>query len=116
MADTAADTQQGWEPSAIPTDTFGQRLRLIRFVLDESVTGMAKIVGVPGPTWATWEQGAVPRRLNEVVQKIVAATHERFAPEAPASAMRDWLIWGPMSRCFTFHPGQLSFSAALAAA
>jgi hypothetical protein len=106
MADIAADTQRGWEPAAIPTETFGQRLRYIRLMLDESVTSMAKLIGVPGQTWGTWEEGVTPRKVHDIVRQVVDATHDRFAPEAPASAMRDWLIWGPMSRCFTEHPGQ----------
>lgn len=106
MADIAADTREGWEPAAIPTETIHQRIRYIRLMLDETVSGMGKLVGVPGQTWGTWEDETVPRKLHEVVERIVAATHSRFAPEAPASAMRDWLIWGPMSRWIAVHAGQ----------
>lgn len=95
MAEIAADHQHEWEPAAIPTETFGQRLRLIRFMLDESVDGIADLCGVAAPTWRTWERGATPRKLVEIVQKVVTATHDRFAPDAPVAAMRDWLIWGP---------------------
>lgn len=107
MADIAADTNQVWEPAAIPTETFGQRLRLIRFSLDESIESIAKLCDVNPVTWRTWErQGVTPRKVQDIVRQVVDATHDRFAPDAPASAMRDWLIWGPMSRCFTEHPGQ----------
>lgn len=94
MADTAAD-QQGWVPAAIPTETFGQRLRLIRFMLDESIESIAKLCDVAAPTWRTWEQGATPRKVQELVTRVVDATHDRFAPGASRAAMRDWLIWGP---------------------
>lgn len=107
MADIAADTQQAWEPAGLPTETFGQRLKYIRVYLDESIDGIAKLCDVNPITWRTWERnGVTPRKVHEIVAQVVDATHDQFAPDAPASAMRDWLIWGPMSRCFTVPAGQ----------
>jgi transcriptional regulator with XRE-family HTH domain len=73
-------TAQAW----IPADTFGARLRNLRFELGMTVEEIAKKVGVAHPTWSTWERGARPRDKEKVVQQIVAAV----------GCDRDWLMWG----------------------
>lgn len=64
-----------WVPALPEADSFGNRLRLLRFVMDgASVQEMAQRCGIPTPTWRTWEHGAEPRKLVEAARKIHAAT------------------------------------------
>lgn len=80
----------------IPEETFAARLRLIRHALDLTTEEIGQKVGVPGPTWNTWENGAKPRRMDEKVAQISEAL----------GVDRAWLMWGVRtgSRC-TLLPG-----------
>jgi transcriptional regulator with XRE-family HTH domain len=75
-----------WIPVPPSTDTFGQRLRVLRLGLgDISIKEAAARCGVPTATWNAWERGAnSPRNMGAIVQTIVAAT----------GVDRDWLMWG----------------------
>lgn len=68
----------------IPADSFGSRLFLTRRAQKMTVEQIAHLCGVAQPTWTTWENGARPRDLVAVVQRIAAAT----------GVDRDWLMWG----------------------
>ena len=67
-----------------PEDTFGRRLREMRYHLGLSVEEMAERCGVRTPTWSSWERGTAPRGMNRVVEGIAAVT----------GVDRDWLMWG----------------------
>ena len=70
--------------SFIPADTFGFRLLHLRKELGLTVEQIARQVGVPHPTWTTWENGAKPRDIVSVVGKVCATT----------GCDREWLMWG----------------------
>lgn len=72
-----------WIPS-LPTETFGQRLRVMRLARDLSIETAAEACGLPAVTWRTWEKGAKPRDMASVVRKIQDAM----------GVDRDWLMWG----------------------
>lgn len=69
----------------VPTESFGDRLVLVRrHVGNISTEEAAARAGLKAPTWNTWENGASPRNMAEVVAKI----HDAFGVD------RDWLMWG----------------------
>jgi transcriptional regulator with XRE-family HTH domain len=69
----------------VPEDTFGMRLRILRFDLDVSVDDICEQTGIRPPTWGKWERGeSEPRGLPRVVARIVEAT----------GVDREWLLWG----------------------
>lgn len=72
------------EGSWVPADSFGSRLIQLRRAMGLGQKEMALRCGYNDRTWNTWERGAVPRKLNEVVDAIHRATGVR----------RDWLMWG----------------------
>lgn len=67
-----------------PADTFGNRLTLIRREKGLTVEDAARLAGVAHPTWSTWEHGARPRDLADVVSRISTAL----------GVDRVWLTWG----------------------
>lgn len=72
-----------------PHDTFGARLRLIRYELRLTVEEAAQACGIPHPTWSTWENGVTPRDKVEIVARIVnglSTTEE--------SLDGNWLLFG----------------------
>jgi transcriptional regulator with XRE-family HTH domain len=73
-------TSPGWRPQ----DTFGARLVLVRREKKMSVEVAAATCGVSQATWSTWERGAQPRKLVEIVTTISDAL----------GVDRDWLMWG----------------------
>lgn len=88
----------------VPDDTFGARLVLLRRTLGLTVEQVAKLSGIPHPTWSTWENGAKPRDMAAKVRQIAEATN----------CDQNWLMWGGAlrSRCFSLVPldsGQLEF-------
>lgn len=80
MAIDAAELASGW----VPSETFADRLRAVRKHLRLDVVEIAPMCGVAVSTWSSWENGARPRGLNDVVQRIAEATR----------CSRDWLMWG----------------------
>lgn len=72
------------EASWVPADSFGSRLIQLRRAMGLGQKEMALKCGYNDRTWNTWERGAVPRKLNEVVAAIHRAT----------GVDRDWLMWG----------------------
>jgi transcriptional regulator with XRE-family HTH domain len=84
MPPSQTQTQPGpWIPR-VPQGSFGERLRLLRYFLDLPQETIAASCGVPAPTWATWERGVRPRRMDEQVDAIATAT----------GVDRNWLMWG----------------------
>lgn len=67
-----------------PEDTFGTRLRLVRYQLGLSVEELSARCGVRTPTWSSWERGTAPRGMNRIVERIAVET----------GVDRDWLMWG----------------------
>lgn len=52
-------------------DTFALRLHMLRFIAGQlSQEQAAALTGQKASTWATWENGAKPRGMNDVVSKI----------------------------------------------
>lgn len=78
--ETQAEASEGW----IPADTFANRLRAVRHEKGLSSDAAAERCGLAGPTWRTWEKGASPQRMAEVVGAISEAL----------GVHRDWLMWG----------------------
>lgn len=72
-----------WVPPE-PPDTLATRLVKLRGALKMSQHDAAVLCGLKPSTWATWENGARPQNLIDVVQAIVAAT----------GVSRDWLLFG----------------------
>lgn len=54
----------------VPRDSFALRLVAMRHELDLSQDAAAERCGLKASTWATWENGARPRAMNDVVEKI----------------------------------------------
>lgn len=95
----------------VPEDTFATRLILTRRQLGLNQEDAATRCSVNPKTWATWELGANPRGMHEIVDAI----HRELG------VSREWLMWGSTrSRCFCKkvpcecggitvieHPGQL---------
>lgn len=78
----------------VPTDAFGNRLRLVRLELGLSVEEIAARCQINQTTWSKWERGInVPRGLHRVVAVICNET----------GVDRNWLMWGgpltPGSAC-----------------
>lgn len=71
-------------PTWIPPESFGARLLLLRHAQGLTVEAAARACDIPHPTWSTWEHGAKPRDILDVVQRIVCAF----------DVDRDWLLWG----------------------
>lgn len=72
----------------MPTDTFGNRLVLIRREKHLTVKEAAALCGVHYATWSTWENGTKPGDMAGVVSTISRCLRVR----------RDWLMWGgPLS-------------------
>lgn len=72
----------------VPTPTFGSRLAMVRRHLGWNQKEAALRSGLDKASWSNWERGiSTPQRMNEVVDKIAAAT----------GADRDWLMWGTPS-------------------
>jgi transcriptional regulator with XRE-family HTH domain len=69
----------------VPEDSFGMRLRILRYHLGLSVEELSERCAVRPATWGKWERGeSEPRSLARVIGRIVAAT----------GVNRDWLLWG----------------------
>lgn len=71
-------------PGRIPAIDLAARLRLIRHELDLTVEEFAALCGLKVSTYSTWENGARPRDLIQVVSQICTAT----------GYSREWLMWG----------------------
>lgn len=76
----SAVTEEAW----VPTDTFGNRLILVRRELHLTVKEAAAKCGVHYATWSTWENGTKPGDMAQVVSTIASRLRVR----------RDWLMWG----------------------
>jgi transcriptional regulator with XRE-family HTH domain len=76
----------------VPPDTFGSRLVALRRHLHLSQDEAAARAGLNPKTWNTWENGTVPRGMNEIVGRI----SETFGVD------RNWLMWG--HRAFGYKP------------
>jgi len=68
----------------VPEDSFGDRLLRLRRALGLTAEEIAARCDLNRATWSTWENGASPRNMGQVVGKIHAAT----------GADREWLMWG----------------------
>ena len=68
----------------IPPDSFGDRLLRVRKARKLTVDKAAQAASVSAATWSTWERGAHPRDLLDVVQRVSAGL----------DVDRDWLLWG----------------------
>lgn len=64
-------TDRGW---TVDTSTFGARLALVRHRMNWNVKEAARECGVPAASWRSWEEGAQPRRLFEIVELISRRT------------------------------------------
>lgn len=73
----------GW----VPEDNFGLRLIALRKKKGWTQAEAAGKCGVDDGSWSNWENGAMPRDLPSVVEKIVRAT----------DVNRSWLAWGDPS-------------------
>lgn len=67
-----------------PTDSFGNRLAVIRNELGLTQQQAAERCGLDDGSWSNWERGANPREKERVVYKIVRGLH----------VDREWLMWG----------------------
>jgi transcriptional regulator with XRE-family HTH domain len=72
-----------------PRDRWASRLVLLRLDMGLSQKEIAELCGIKRPTWATWENGAIPRNQAEVARKITQAT----------GYDRDWLLFGDRPDC-----------------
>lgn len=70
--------------SWVPPDTFADRLLRVRKARKLTVDKAASSAGVSAATWSTWERGAHPRDLLDVVQRVSEGL----------DVSRDWLLWG----------------------
>jgi transcriptional regulator with XRE-family HTH domain len=68
----------------IPPDTFPDRLLRARKARKLTVAQAAAKAGVSPATWSTWERGAHPRDLLDVVRRVSNGL----------DVDRDWLVWG----------------------
>lgn len=68
----------------IPPDTFADRLMRARKARKLTVEKAAQAAGVSAATWSTWERGANPRDLLDVVTRVSSGL----------DVDRDWLLWG----------------------
>lgn len=64
-------TGRGW---TVDDSQFGARLALVRQRMGWNVKEAAKECGVPGASWASWENGAMPRKYTEVCEAIAERT------------------------------------------
>ena len=55
-------------PGRVPTDSFALRLMLMRAELGLSIEEAAERCGLAMSTWATWERGTKPQRMDEKVR------------------------------------------------
>lgn len=65
------DIQPNWIPDA---STFGARLALVRWRMGWNVREAERECNVSQNTWGNWEEGALPRDLNGVVNRVVLRT------------------------------------------
>lgn len=68
----------------VPSDTFGNRLAVMRHELGLTLEEAADRAGLKRATWRTWEHGAKPRDMARVVRQI----EDAFGYDAV------WLMWG----------------------
>jgi transcriptional regulator with XRE-family HTH domain len=68
----------------IPPDNFADRLLRARKARQLTVAQAAARAGVSAATWSTWERGAHPRDLLDVVRRVSGGL----------DVDRDWLVWG----------------------
>ena len=73
-------TETAW----VPTDTFANRLVLVRRELDITVREAADRTGLHYATWSTWENGRKPADMVAVVDAIAGGL----------GVDRAWLMWG----------------------
>jgi transcriptional regulator with XRE-family HTH domain len=79
------DDREGRVVAAIPADTFGHRLMLVRAHLGHmTVKDAAEKAGVNYGSWSKWERGSSPRDLLEVVDAIADGLN----------IDREWLLRG----------------------
>jgi transcriptional regulator with XRE-family HTH domain len=64
-------TQRGW---TVDASTLGARLALVRHRMNWNVKEAARECGVPAASWRSWEEGAQPRRVFEVLSLIAERT------------------------------------------
>lgn len=65
------DIQPNWIPDV---STFGARLALVRWRMGWNVREAERECNLSQNTWGNWEEGALPRDLNSVVNRIVLRT------------------------------------------
>jgi transcriptional regulator with XRE-family HTH domain len=53
---------------------FGARLALVRQRMRWNIKEAAKECGLPAASWASWENGAMPRKYTEVCEKVAERT------------------------------------------
>lgn len=96
---TTPATPETWIPG-LPTDTFGQRLYVLRKDLGLSAEACAAAIGVHPNTWRKWEAGGKVTEKDAVVERIVANLH----PDDGRRVTRDWLMWGSAMDRYTENP------------
>lgn len=80
MAEIRAEEQDEW----VPATSFGSRLLLVRHAKRITVDEAAARCGLKSATWSTWEHGASPRNMAQVVESI----------HVGLGVSREWLMWG----------------------
>ena len=91
MGPMTISEQETW----VPTDTFANRLVLIRRELGMTVKAAAEATGIHYATWSTWENGSKPADIVHVVTNISEALN----------VDRDWLMWGKTNNSPRQGPG-----------
>jgi len=84
------EEREGRLIAAVPVDTFGNRLMLVRAHAGHmTVREAADKCGLNYGSWSNWERGKMPRDLLDVVESV----SEGLAID------RDWLMYGgPLTR------------------
>lgn len=87
MATTVGTSEEPVVPAStvtFPTETFGDRLALLRVHFEMSVAKIAKVCGLDDGSWSNWEDGTNPRDKESVVRAISLALN----------VDKNWLMWG----------------------
>jgi len=82
---TEIDEREGRLVRAIPVDSFGNRLMLVRAHLGHlTVKDAAERCGLNYGSWSNWEHGKLPRDILDVAEAVAEGL----------SIDRDWLLHG----------------------
>ncbi|BCJ45367.1 hypothetical protein GCM10010168_86360 [Actinoplanes ianthinogenes] len=73
---------EGW---TVDDSQFGARLALVRQRMRWNIKEAAQACGIAPASWASWEDGAMPRKYTEICEKIAARTGANYL----------WLVAGP---------------------